>query len=93
MEVYGVNFEGAFWTTDCAGKQDFDFNILSVSTRYWPDHTARPQILLGDRVLVQLPKQEYIEGTTELECKQKVEQWVREKISIIMTQLEELKGE
>lgn len=24
------------WTNDCQGKQDFDGEILSLSTRYWP---------------------------------------------------------
>lgn len=24
------------WTPDCSGKQDFDGNVLTVSTRYWP---------------------------------------------------------
>ncbi len=24
------------WTDDCQGKKDFDADVLSVSTRYWP---------------------------------------------------------
>jgi hypothetical protein len=24
------------WSPDCSGKQDYDGNILSVTTRYWP---------------------------------------------------------
>lgn len=27
---------GAEWTDDCQGKKDFDGDILSISTRYWP---------------------------------------------------------
>jgi hypothetical protein len=26
----------AHWTPDCSGKQDYDGEILSISTRYWP---------------------------------------------------------
>lgn len=26
----------AQWTDDCCGKKDFDGDILSISTRYWP---------------------------------------------------------
>lgn len=26
----------ARWTDDCAGKKDFDGDVLSISTRYWP---------------------------------------------------------
>lgn len=26
----------AAWTTDCGGKQDYDGEIISISTRYWP---------------------------------------------------------
>ena len=30
----------AQWTTDCCGKQDLDFGIITADTRYWPDHSA-----------------------------------------------------
>jgi hypothetical protein len=26
----------AGWTNDCQGKKDYDGDILSISTRYWP---------------------------------------------------------
>jgi len=26
----------AKWTDDCSGKKDFDGEIISISTRYWP---------------------------------------------------------
>ena len=26
----------ATWTDDCQGKKDYDGDILSISTRYWP---------------------------------------------------------
>jgi len=32
--------KGIPFTTDCCGKEDLDFNIISVDTRYWRDMTA-----------------------------------------------------
>lgn len=26
----------ARWTDDCSGKKDYDGDVLSISTRYWP---------------------------------------------------------
>ena len=26
----------AMWTDDCQGKKDYDGNMVSISTRYWP---------------------------------------------------------
>lgn len=31
----------AQWTSDCCGKQDLDFGIITADTRYWPDYTVR----------------------------------------------------
>lgn len=30
----------AQWTTDCCGKQDLDFGIITADTRYWPDYST-----------------------------------------------------
>lgn len=30
----------AQWTTDCCGKQDLDFGIITANTRYWPDFSV-----------------------------------------------------
>jgi hypothetical protein len=27
----------ARWMNDCGGKKDFDGNLVSISTRYWPE--------------------------------------------------------
>ena len=29
-------WHNARWTDDCAGKKNFDGDVLSISTRYWP---------------------------------------------------------
>lgn len=36
------------WTTDCCGKQDLDFSIISCETRYWPDKSAKCAIIFLD---------------------------------------------
>jgi hypothetical protein len=38
----------AVWTDDCQGKKDFDGEVVSISTRYWPGYhtmfdTAEPE--------------------------------------------------
>lgn len=30
----------ALWTSDCCGKQDMDFGIITADTRYWPDKSV-----------------------------------------------------
>ncbi len=35
MEDYIAKLD-AEWTNDCQGKKDYDGNIISISTRYWP---------------------------------------------------------
>lgn len=30
----------AQWTSDCCGKQDLDFGIITADTRYWPDKSV-----------------------------------------------------
>lgn len=88
FKVNNIEFE-AEWSNDCSGKQDLDFNIISVSTRYWPDYTARPSIYLGTKVIHALPRGIYIEGNSEQDCKEKVETWIREKITEIINKLGE----
>ncbi|MBO8161133.1 MAG: hypothetical protein H0Z24_05805 [Thermosipho sp. (in: Bacteria)] len=79
MKIKGINFE-AEWTKDCGSKENFDFSVIRVDTRYWGDYTAKPSIYLGDKVLYELPKEQYIEGDSEIECKYKTEQWIKEKL-------------
>lgn len=84
MRINEIEFETE-WTSDCQGKQDFDFNVLTVSTRYWPDNTAKPAIYLGEKVLVK--PEEYICGETETECKYKTEQWIKENLSKLLEKI------
>ena len=87
MKINGIEFECA-WTLDCQQKQDFDFPIINVSTRYWPDHTAMPSIYIGD-VLggFELKPETYITGNSETECKYNTEQWIKAEVKKILTVL------
>ncbi len=78
----------AEWTPDCQGKQDLDFEILSVSTRYWPDNSAKVTFLAegqtrrDERGIVECPgydpilESEFIYGSSEEDCKEKVRSWI-----------------
>ena len=35
----------AQWTTDCCGKQDLDFGIITANTRYYPDFSVICEIV------------------------------------------------
>jgi len=87
IEFESFEFGEVQWTKDCQGKQDFDFPVVYVSTRYYPDHTAKPSIYLGDKLIAGLPDGECITGETETECKYKAEEWIRREVSKIMQKL------
>lgn len=43
----------AAWTDDCNGKKDYDGDILSVSTRYWPaGGSGFTTMRAGDTVII-----------------------------------------
>lgn len=75
----------AKWELDCQAKQDFDIPLIEVSTRYYPDFTAYPSIVLfvaGNRhgSYITLARTE-IKGKSESEVKAGVEQWAREQLT------------
>ena len=82
----------AKWTSDCCGKQDLDFEVLSVSTRYWPDHSAKVtflaegQTIRDERGIVECPgydpilESPIIYGSSEEDCKDKVRSWINEHV-------------
>jgi hypothetical protein len=83
MKIEHIEFK-AEWTSDCCGKQDYDINIIRVSTRYWPDYTVKSTIYLGDAVIYET---DYIVGESEADCKVKVEKWVKEKVTEIVNKM------
>lgn len=78
------------WKLDCCGKQDFDGELVSLSCRYYPDHTAYANILLyfaGDYITLARAE---LEGETEADIKRKVEEWAAREIErVYMTMLNE----
>jgi hypothetical protein len=81
--MHKVNAE---WTTDCGGKMDYDSDLLKLSTRYWPDHTAKAQIYINvkdDFHGIQLATQ-WFEGETKEDVQDQVEKWVNEQFNKII---------
>lgn len=85
MNICGIEFDTC-WMHDCSGKMDFDFPVVRVSSRFWPDNTAKCTIYLGNDVVL-AQSDGYISGDTPEECKYKVEQFVRQEVSKIITSL------
>ena len=85
---YNFEFDELGWKGECEGTQDLDFPVLYVTTRYYLDFTSTPTIYLGETVLFELPDGEYIEGDSEAECKDKTEQWIKEKLSEIIKKIQ-----
>ena len=85
--VYNFDFQDIGWKEDCGGKQNLDFPVLYVETRYYPDFTASPTIYLGETEIAKLPEGEYITGESEIECKYKTEQWIKENLSAIIKKI------
>lgn len=76
----------ATWTDDCQGKRDFDGELVSLSTRYWPGSYSRDgqpsakasiHLLGADDEYVVLRAQEF-SAPTEAEVKALVEKWAAE---------------
>lgn len=87
MIIKGVEFETE-WTTDCGGKQSFDFPVVEISTRYWPDHTSMPSVCIGGAFFgIEIKPDDYISGKTESECKYKTEQWIEKEVGKIISVL------
>jgi hypothetical protein len=75
----------AQWTNDCQGKKDFDGELVTLSTRYWPGSysrdgqpSARASIHLqgADDEYVELRSEEF-SAPTEAEVKEQVERWAK----------------
>lgn len=90
----------AKWTDDCQGKKDYDGNIVSVSTRYWPEKDFRPiggllvkpsaacaiNINFDEDDYLQLAHKEF-EGESFDEIKEKVETWAQEQMDKVVAVL------
>lgn len=72
------------WVPDCGGKEDFDGEIIRLSSRYWPPRFGtRPSgtatlLLQGEPCRTQ-----EFEADTEAEVKAAVEAWARAEIEAL----------
>lgn len=86
MQIDNYEFDEAEWKTDCQDKQDFDFPVLKVLTRYWGrDNTAKPTIYLGETILTEYIG--YIKGKDEEETKSLTEKWIKEQVSELINKI------
>lgn len=81
--------ENAEWSLDCHDKQNFDFNVLSVDTRYYPDFSAYSSIYLrldkhGTGVNV---REKQFKSDSESATKQLVEDWLKTHLAELLTRL------
>lgn len=84
MKILNIDFD-AEWKPDCSGKYDFDFPVVRVSTRYWPDNTAKVTIYLGNETLIS--HEGYIHGYSEIDCKNNVEMYIKRKVEEIIKRI------
>lgn len=76
----------AQWKKDCQDKSDYDFNVITVTTRFYGrDNTSIPSINIGDKTFIK-PNQ-YITGETESDCKQKTEKWIKDELTHLISLL------
>ena len=82
----------AQWTSDCCGKQDLDFDIITADTRYWPDFSVQCRIAFISNVT--LSKSEIMEADSEEEAKMMARRWYNEHVIEAMEMaLKIVKGE
>jgi hypothetical protein len=90
----------AEWTNDCQGKKDFDGEIVTLSTRYWPrgggfglmvrnEPSAKSSILLDGECVTS----EEFDGETFEDVAAQVEAWAKEQHAKIVAAIENLFAE
>ena len=85
----------AIWTSDCQWKQDFDWDLVKVNTRYYPDYTAYSTIDIHHWIITEEDTEwSYLTLTekkfssdSELEVKKQVEEWVQNEFAKIQMYL------
>lgn len=89
FELIKENIKKAEVTDDCCGKWDLDFPVLYISTRGWPDNTAKCSFMLAsddedagdwEDILVS----DYIEGDSREDCIQKCRKWYIDNLHVVM---------
>ena len=87
--IIGAHEFDALWTKDAQDKQDLDFPVIQICTRFYGrDNTAKPSIWIGETQLVE--HQGYIDGGSEAETKRLTEQWIRKQVLRITNAVEQI---
>ena len=89
FELIKENIKKAAVTEDCCGKWDLDFPVLYISTRGWPDNTAKCQFMLANddesgTDWETILESEYIEGDSREDCIQKCRKWYIDNLHVVM---------
>lgn len=85
-DIIGYDLEASNgWTPDCGGKQDYDPNVISGSSRVYPDGDYICSIHCGDDELIATGIM--CAGSVEA-AKKACETWMDEKAKIIRTAVE-----
>jgi len=89
FELIKENIKKAEVTDDCCGKWDLDFPVLYISTRGWPDNTAKCSFMLasddesaGD--WEDILESDYIQGDSREDCIQKCRKWYIDNLHVVM---------
>lgn len=92
----------AMWTDDCQGKKDYDGELLTISTRYWPGPprygempSANSEIHLnigpkresGGCYDWRVWREAEFQAPTEAEVKAQVEAWVTQQMADVVALL------
>lgn len=88
----------ATWTPDCGGKQDFDCELIALSTRYWPGrepYGENPSAHASIRIRHGAPDDQdsevlaelHASGDSEAEVKLQVETWSQEQFQRVVCAL------
>lgn len=101
--------KNAVWTTDCCGKEDLDFQVISCDTRYYPDNSVICSITFLSCFHIQPDEEGYhyadgedytllesdiIYGESKEDCRRIVKDWYNENVpKALQIALDKLKQE
>lgn len=93
----------AVWTYDCQKKQDLDFDFINCSTRYWPDFSAKCEIIMmhnfnhflkqyveSEVKPITLIESDIFYGDSEEEVKEMVKKWYNDNMVLAVQKCLEL---
>jgi hypothetical protein len=87
--------KNAVWIKDCQGKEDFDFQVISCDTRYFPDYSVICSIIFlscfhssadedgnhySDGEDYTLLESDILYGTSKDDCRKIVKDWYNKNV-------------